>query len=343
MNERTELRDLGEGIRRRLWIPVFFAIAGVVIGVIAALNVPIVYRSKATVLVGPTNGAVTHTSTIRTSEDLALFYADMARRQIVLDPVIDRLQLQTPWSILRNQVSAVVPTQNLRLVEVTVLGDSQQETDAIADEIVSQLVLMSPTLPGGNTQAFINEQVDRLKTAIEEAQARIVDLKAEMERSNAPRDSEQAIVLRRQLYRQQQLVGDWQKNYVDLIAAEPTSDAGGLQVIDEAAPVTDMGRAAAIRQGIITGFVGGVFGLLVAWLLYSRERRFQAGRPGGQEVKPSGPGAPRSPGAARRRDKDAKVPADKDDAVLAGTTQWVTPRTNTNGHAPAEGTKGQWR
>ncbi|HET6624793.1 MAG TPA: hypothetical protein VFG63_00250 [Nocardioidaceae bacterium] len=275
MNRRLELRDLAEGVRRLWWIPALLVIAGGVVGMTASSNVPVVYRSESTVLVGPTDGAVTHSSTIRASENLATFYADMARRQIVLQPVVRRLDLGTSWVDLKNRVSSVVPAQNLRLVTVTVSGETQDETDATADAIMEQLVSLSPVLPGGNEQAFINEQADNLKAMIEEGQDRIDALQSEMKQSS---DSAQRDQLNRQIVEQEQMVGDWQGNFVELIAAEPSSDAGGLQVLDEASAVTDMGRSGVAKQVLVGAFVGGVLGIVIAWLIHGYVTRRRLAR-----------------------------------------------------------------
>ncbi|MGE5718278.1 MAG: hypothetical protein ACM3XQ_00230, partial [Nocardioidaceae bacterium] len=63
---------------------------------------------------------------------------------------------------------------------------------------------------------------------------------------------------------------EWQKVYVELASAEPTADAGGLQVIDEAAPVTDKGRAGTPKQAVLGGGVGVAVGVLISWLMYRR-------------------------------------------------------------------------
>ncbi|HEU4515263.1 MAG TPA: Wzz/FepE/Etk N-terminal domain-containing protein [Nocardioidaceae bacterium] len=266
-----DLRDLAKDLRRMWWIPTFMALAGLTVGNAAAAQVEPIYRSEATVLVGPTNGAVTHTSTIRTSEDLANFYADMARRQIILEPVVEKLDLGQSWSELRDQVSAVVPDENLRLVTVTVMGKTQDETDAVANELVDQLVALSPARPGSNNQAFINEQADSLKKTIKQTQERILRLEAEAQ--TAASDPERAEELRREITVAEDRVGSWQRIYVELIGTEPSSDAGGLQVLDEASTVTAMDRSSPIRRAGIAGLVGGVLGVLGIWLLSRRKRR----------------------------------------------------------------------
>jgi hypothetical protein len=271
--------------------------AGLSVGLTAASRVPPIYRSQATVLVGPTDGVVTQTSTVRTSEDLATFYADLARRQIILEPVVRQLKLDEQWSQLRNRVSAQVPPENLRLVTVTVAGDAQHEADAVANALVDQLVSLSPAAPGGNSQAFINEQLDRLRDTIEESQRTIDVLDAEAE---AATDPSAARSLRHQVVVNQQRLAEWQRAYVELISAEPTSDAGGLQVLDQASAITGMGRSGTLKLALVDAFVGAALGLVLAWVLYRRRAgaHTQSGRD--SEVPSTATGGQTSPDADAR-------------------------------------------
>lgn len=270
MRQNMDLGDVAGGIRRRWWLVMLLAVLGASAGYYTAANVPVIYRAEATILVGPTDGAVTHSSTIRASEDLAAFYADMARRQLVLDPVVRRLGLDGTWADLRDEVSAQVPAQNLRLVTVTVLGDEQGATEDIADAIVEQLVALSPAAPDGNEQAFVNQQVDDLKNSIEQAEQRINELESRIDQTT---DESARDTMHDQIAALQAQVSDWQTTYVDLVGVEPSSDAGGLQVLDEAVPVTDKDRSGQVKQAAVGGLAGGVLGMLLAWLLHRRHAR----------------------------------------------------------------------
>lgn len=272
MTERLALEEIARATRLRWWIPALLAVVGGVLGIVAADQVPKIYRADATVLVGPTQGAVTHSSTIRASEDLATFYADMARRQIVLQPVVDRLRLRMSWVALRDQVSAVVPPQNPRLVEVRVAGADQRQADVAANAVVRQLVTLSPPLASGNEQAFVNGQVANLKVTLADGNKEIARLKGVLARTTDPTLQDD---VRRQIRQQQRLVQDWQKTYVDLITVEPSADAGGLQVLDHASAVTGLDRMASVKLAVVGFVLGGVLGLVIAWLLYawpSREK-----------------------------------------------------------------------
>lgn len=273
MSDSVQLRDLTRFVRRVWWIPAVLAVAGAALGMAAPSNVAPVYRSEATVLVGPTDGSITQTSTIRASEDLAAFYADMARRQIVLQPVVKSLDLPQSWVELRNQISAVVPRENLRIVTVTVTANTQRRATDIANELVAGLVSLSSADPSENAQAFINEQADSLKAMIAERKADIESLEEQARETDDPALKSD---LRTEANEKKNRLIDWQRVYVELASAEPTADAGGLQVIDEAAPVTDLDRAGAPRQAVVGGVVGASVGVLFSWLLYRRQTASEA-------------------------------------------------------------------
>jgi succinoglycan biosynthesis transport protein ExoP len=283
MTQRVEVDEMVQRVKRYLWLPVVLAVVGGVLGVTATQTVPPVHRSQATVLVGPTAGSVAHSSTIRASEDLATFYADMARREVVLRPVTRELGLRLRWDLLRNQVSATVPPQNLRLVQVTVVGSNQKSTSDIANAVVRQLVTLSPPLPGGNEQSYVNEQVVSLKATISDGETEVQRLKEVLKNTTDPVEQD---LIRRQIRQQQRLVGDWQRAYVELISVEPSSDAGGLQVLDSANAVTDQGRSAMAKQAGVGAAGGALVGVVAAWVLANRSRR-RGQRPAARPVAPA--------------------------------------------------------
>ena len=283
MSQDIAVSEIRRRILRYWWIPVLCALIGTAVGLAAPKTVPPLYRSQATVLVGSTEGSVTHSSTIRASEDLAAFYADMSRREVVLRPVVKSLNLPMRWDLLRNQVSATVPPQNQRLVQVVVVAPKAEDARKVANAIVRQLVVLSPPLPGGNEQGFVNNQVQSLKTTIDDGEAEVARLKDELDATTDPAAKDD---VRHEIRVQQRLVGYWQRAYVELISVEPSSDAGGLQILDNANPVTDMDRTAQIKQAGV-GFLGGfAVGLVIAWLVSARRAR-RDGAPVDDAVSPS--------------------------------------------------------
>ncbi len=167
MSDTLDWRDIAHITGRRWWIPVVLAVLGALLGVYAATSLAPVHRSQGTVLVGPLDSTVTRSTTLRASESLATFYADLARRELVLVPVRERLGLEMPLEQLRTSVSATVPDENRRVVVVTVESGSEEEARSIASEIVTELVSLSPAPTGATAPEFVGAQVDALETTIQ--------------------------------------------------------------------------------------------------------------------------------------------------------------------------------
>ena len=84
-------------------------------------------------------------------------------------------------------------------------------------------------------------QVDALEATIQRAEAEIDELQATLSETTEPDEPpsiERTITLR------QQPLNEQRQTYVELMALEPDSDAGGLAVLDDVASVTQAGRVA---------------------------------------------------------------------------------------------------
>lgn len=283
MSETAEWRDLRESALRRWWIPLLLAVVGAALGVYAASNLDPVYRSQGTLLVGPLDSTVTRSTTLRASESLAIFYADVARREVVLVPVREQLGLSMSLDDLRSSVSAVVPDQNPRVVTVTVEGDSRAEARTIAVAVVRELVTLSPAPAGVTAPAFVTQQSDALETTIQQTEEGIDTLRAELAQAT---DSAQRSGLERTIAVKEQYLNDSRQTYVALVSLEPDSDAGGLAVLDDVTSVTDAGRAGTTTGALLGAAMGGVLGLAVARLL-DRRRRARRRQPAAPAREPA--------------------------------------------------------
>ena len=213
MSDMLDWRVLARSTLRRWWLPVALALVGAVLGVYASTNLNPVYRSQGTVLVGPLDSTVTRSTTLRASESLAVFYADLARRETVLVPVRERLGLSMSLDELRNSVSAMVPDQNPRVVTVTVEGDSERQAGRIAVAIVDELVSLSPAPTGVTQPAFVSAQADALETSIQATEGEIDEMRASLAETT---DLDEATSIRRSIDLKQQYLNDSRQTYVEL-------------------------------------------------------------------------------------------------------------------------------
>jgi polysaccharide biosynthesis transport protein len=280
MGDDIEFRDVGRLLRRRWWVPAILAVAGVVLGVAVSGWIAPIHRAQGTLLVGPINGTVTKSTTLRASEDLATFYADLLRRQVVLEPVVESQHLSMSWEQLRDNVSAVIPDQNARAITLTVADESKHRAVEITVAIFERLIELSPPPSGQTEQGFISEQVSSLRATIKQAETQIDGLEASAAQETSPT---RRAALTQQLSDREALLNEWRQTYVDLMAVDPTSDAGGLQVLDDVTPDTSLDRASTARQGALGGAVGAVLGVLIVLRRSGRGPRRSAPAGGGDD------------------------------------------------------------
>ncbi|MGH3413560.1 MAG: hypothetical protein ACRDPH_10825 [Marmoricola sp.] len=272
MDDHVEFRDVGSRFRRHWWVPALLAVAGVVLAVVVSNRVAPIYRAQGTLLVGPLSQTVTLSSTVNASESYAGFYADLARRETVLRPVVNQLHLKITWGQLSDEVSAVVPDQNPRVVTVEVDDPAQARANRITRAILQRLRALAPHSSGiGNEQSFLRQQATSLQSSIDDAQATVDRLQ---KAATKEPDAQRRAVLNQRRSDQQKRLGDFRHTYAELMSIAPEANAGGLHSLDGVMPVNSLDRAGIVRQGLLGGVVGGVLGMLIVWLLtWPRRRR----------------------------------------------------------------------
>lgn len=184
MDDFVEVHHIFRVIRRRWWILFVATLLSVLAGYMFTARQTKIFRATTSLIVGP---AIQDTSLDRynfeISQELAGVYADIAQRQPVLQAVVDALQLDQSWQTLRGQVR-VNPVDATQLLEISVDATSPEQATAAADEVARQLILVSPTALGDqtddNADRFVRQRLDRLQANIEAGQSRIDALEGSM-------------------------------------------------------------------------------------------------------------------------------------------------------------------
>ena len=294
MSDMLDWRVLARSTLRRWWLPVALALVGAVLGGYASTNLIPVYRSQGTVLVGPLDSTVTRSTTPRVSESLAVFYADLARREAVLVPVRERLGLSMSLDELRNSVSATVPDQTPRAVTGDRRGRQRARGAQDRRRHRGRAPLPSPAPAGVTQPAFVSAQADALETSIQETEAEIDEMRASLTETTDPNE---ATGIRRSIDLKQQYLNDSRQTCTwSRCPSSPTRYSGGLAVLDSVAGVPQAGRVGPRMAAVLGGAVGAVLGILVVWLLDRRRRTAATGRrralrscPGGAHREPRRP------------------------------------------------------
>jgi non-specific protein-tyrosine kinase len=265
MNDFTEVRQVIATIFRRWWLLSLVTVVAAGTGYfISQLQTP-VYEATTTIMVSQLIQATELTrEDILASEVLAQTYADMTKRQPVLQGTADALNLDIRWSALKKRVS-VKPVVGTQLLQIKVEAGSREEAQAIANEITQQLILLSPTSSQNQDKEenhqLVRQRLERLQAKIEGGQQRLVTLETAM---TEPLSAEQVQELQSEINTLESLISEWENNYTQLlIFVESIKSPNQLAVIEPA----QAGSSPARPQIRLNTLIAGLFGLLLALAL----------------------------------------------------------------------------
>jgi capsular exopolysaccharide synthesis family protein len=197
---------------------------------------PPVYQATVTIIVGQSTQSADLTKTdIQTSELLAQTYANIAKRQPVLQGVIQAMNLNESEQALKKRVT-VKQVDGTQLLEITVEASSPEEARLTADELARQLILRSPGgLKNGEEtekQQFIKRRMDSLQTKIQYGQQRLDGLERFEDEYVS---TERLIELQDEINTLETLIYDWEESYTQLlILAENEQSPNHLAIIEPA-------------------------------------------------------------------------------------------------------------
>ena len=321
-------------VLRRWYLLLLLTIGGAGIGYVASSVVPPVYQATTSILVGqPLQAADLSKDDIEASQQLALTYADVVRRQPILDGVVKSLDLYASWQDLRDRVHTELPPDNPQLIVLTVDAASPGEAVDIASETADQLIALSPT--GGEFQAatdiqdFVRSRLDALQRDIRQRQQQVRQLERELAVAGSALASQD---LQRRIEAHQNLIIGWQQNYASLLnLLEAQESPNYLELLEraEADPIP-------VRPDIIlnTGLGAGIglfLAIGIAYLLEGGSRRFQRPRSYEDEF-------PSADGPQREWSYPVNVPHRREgtDVIPGESRQPASPRSFSAGPSPRE-------
>ena len=269
MNDFIELRRVIAIVLRRWWLLIILTAIIALMGNIISRQQTPVYQATTTVLVGESiRSSGVDRVDIQVSEALVQTYVEIAQRQPVLQGVVTVLNLNESWQALgkRVTVSHIVDTQ---LIEIIVEANSPDMARTIADEIVNQLILLSPTSSESTENEAINnfnrQEIANLQTRIVTGQNKLVEIETAM--SNSISETELAQLQREKTTLEGLMVG-WERNYTELLVlTEPKRNPTQLSVIESAHSNNNIIRPRVQLNTILSGGLGLVVALGLIFLL----------------------------------------------------------------------------
>jgi capsular exopolysaccharide synthesis family protein len=269
MNDFMELRKVITTILGRWWLLVVLIAIGAMVGYAISRAQTPVYQATTTVLVGEsiTSSHVDRVD-IQITDALIGTYVEVARRQPVMQGVVTTLNLNESWQNLSKRVT-VTQIENTQLIEITVEGSSPEQARMIADEVVNQLILLSPSSIEGPdnqlTSSFNREQIAKLQERIVNGQQRLSEIETAINNSISEIE---LTALQAEKTTLEGLIIEWERNYTQLLTlTEPKRDPTQLSVVEPAHTSNRMIRPRIQLNTILGGAVGMVLALGLIFLL----------------------------------------------------------------------------
>ena len=235
-NDFVVLRRYLTTVMRRWWLVGLAVALAVTAAYVLSKRQSPVYQATTSLIVGQTIQSIDLTARdIQISAQLALVYADMARRQPVLQAVVETLGLNMTWRELKPQVSVNL-IKEINVLEITAEGPSPEAARAIANELARRLILLSPTAlenqePDAN-ERFVLERLTALRTRIEEGQEKLKALEAAVVTAES---AAEARTLQDEIILLEGFLSDWEGNYAQLLALAGQDQSANYLAVIEAA------------------------------------------------------------------------------------------------------------
>jgi len=243
-------------IRKWLWLIVASVLVATVSSYLGTAQMPRIYQATTTVMVGQVlEQPDPNAQDLYLSQQLALTYADMVRRQPILEGVTEMLGLEYVPSAEDVSARQVPGTQ---LLEIAVRDTLPERAQYIADGIAHQLILQSPTQAreGQERRAFVQAQLEDLQVSIQQTQGEIEEEQARLESANSARAIQQH---QAKIAALQQKLSNYQSTYASLLPAVQ----GGVNYISVVEPATMPTVPISPRVGM-TVMLASAIGLTLA-------------------------------------------------------------------------------
>lgn len=131
--------------RRRILRALAAAVLGAAGGIAVALATPVAYTATGTVFVSTPQGSTTLLEQSGYAQQVRSSYASLVTTPVVLQPVIDRLRLDTSAGALAARISVTSPADTV-LVDIGVHDASAARAVRIENAVQDRLVDLAPSL-----------------------------------------------------------------------------------------------------------------------------------------------------------------------------------------------------
>jgi polysaccharide biosynthesis transport protein len=165
-------------LRKWWWLVIASILVAVILGYQYYIRQPKIYQTHTTIMIGTTiNDPNPTNNEFILNQQLAAAYANIANRQMIHNATLEALNMDR----LPEYIARALP--NTQLIEIAVTDTDPMRAQAVANELATQMVLLSPTGAQPEEQGrqeFINERLNILEVQINETEDEIKNLQEDL-------------------------------------------------------------------------------------------------------------------------------------------------------------------
>ncbi len=253
------------------WLILLSVALGAGVGAFVRARQPDVYYARATIWFGQNIGtALQDPSGYSAIQDLMSIYAGLTTRDRVLQPVVERMNLNISAADLGKRISAI-PDRNLPLLEIWMADTDAIRAADIVNAVAQEVITQSPTEKVSQETEFKRQQLRKLEQQITELQDRYNQL------LSAGATLTSAVEIAQNLEDQtttQKTLQDVQKLYADM-SSTLNDPSGALQIYDVATAQNAMRVTGSFGSVLLSGVAGLVISLATIMLIAFFDDRLQ--------------------------------------------------------------------
>ncbi len=249
-------------LRKWWWLVAASTLIAALFSFLSTQRQPLVYQAHTTLMIGMTiNDPNPSSNELVLGQQLAAAYADLANREIVRSATKNALRMDE----LPAYIAQALP--NTQLIEITVNDTDPERAQAVANELASQLMNLSPISAQSEErgrQDFIHERLNNLEAQINETETQIAQLQEELANTFSAQEISDK---QDQIYSLQSKLSTMENNYGLLLSNTQQGAINTLTIIASAdLPSSPMGSLKGLTV-LLAATAGFVLSACSAYLL----------------------------------------------------------------------------
>ncbi|NCC33515.1 MAG: lipopolysaccharide biosynthesis protein, partial [Chloroflexia bacterium] len=258
------------------WVLVLGTVLAASVAFVMASRQPKYYVAQTTLMIGDSlTSATPDAQLIGLSNALAMFYAEMSRREPILGPVTEKLGLPFQWQVISSYMLATSVNNRASLLNITITDTSPERAAALATAIANELIAYSPNSPEkvASQRLLIQEQLTQVQANLALIDQTIEETREMQARSSGAADLREA---RSRIEELELTRESTQDTYNQLIRIQNGSVANTLAVLEPAQVPTQPLPDKRMLTVAMAGAGGFILAALAAFVLDMLDDRWRS-------------------------------------------------------------------